>query len=173
VTELLSKYQGELASIVPESTMVALREGRVCTYRDLHRKVFRHIGWSGHSGGGLGEAGAMEGGEDDEADRMWSGWVASTESLPNLGRVTTPTLLVSAIDDPLHSADLVGLCGIDRLLEKTDAGINVAVLMTKAGGHVAWPESGNEGGRFSFMRRVATQYVAAVEAVRNGVPAET
>jgi predicted alpha/beta-fold hydrolase len=166
VSELLTKYLGELRKIVPESTIAALQGGEVRTYRQLHKTVFRHIGWAGSTSGATAAAAAAQPCMDDadNADVMWNEWVASTESLANLGRVRTPTLLMSAIDDPFHSADLIGVCGIERLLEQTDAGANVAVLMTPAGGHVAWPESGNESGGYSFMRRVATQYVTAVEA---------
>jgi predicted alpha/beta-fold hydrolase len=44
-----------------------------------------------------------------------------------------PTLVVTALDDPLHSIDCIGF-------EERPLNGNVAFLVTATGGHVAWPQ---------------------------------
>ena len=68
--------------------------------------------------------------------------------------IARPTLLVTAIDDPLHNPDMLGF-GTDHPVESP----NLIYMVTEEGGHVGWP-SGFSGGS-AFMRDTALSFAKA------------
>ena len=69
----------------------------------------------------------------------------------------TPLLVVSALDDPLHHPDHIGM----PLFQEAQ-NPHIAMWFTGTGGHVAWPEAGQAP--FSFMNRVSVEWVTTIEA---------
>ena len=92
---------------------------------------------------------------------LWDEWRACTEPpVAGLARVRVPTLVVSALDDPLHHADMLGLEQAEAALGVSG---HVAVWVTETGGHIGWPEDLRAGGGdFAFIRRVAQQFFDAL-----------
>ena len=68
--------------------------------------------------------------------------------------IARPTLLVTAIDDPLHNPDMLGF-RTDHPVESP----NLIYMVTEEGGHVGWP-SGFSGGS-AFMRDTALSFAKA------------
>lgn len=88
----------------------------------------------------------------------YAAWKAGMEGAHYRGKIKTPLLLVSALDDPLHHPDCIGL-------QEGPSSPNVALLLTETGGHVAWP---GKGGRFDFIPTVVHDFCnhAAQHAAR-------
>ena len=70
------------------------------------------------------------------------------------GRIARPTLLVTAIDDPLHNPEMLGFSTNDPV-ESPD----LLYMITEEGGHVGWPT--DVGGGSAFMRKTALSFAKA------------
>lgn len=72
--------------------------------------------------------------------------------------ISRPLLLLTSLDDPLHHADLIGLSKI-----RAAANDNIAVLVTRYGGHVLWPEGSSPFERPScgFLRETVAAFADA------------
>lgn len=64
-----------------------------------------------------------------------------------------PLLIISALDDPLHNPNDLGLEKMTHIENE-----NIAFLMTHSGGHVAWPE-GWFPRDFLWMRRITEEFI--------------
>lgn len=77
-----------------------------------------------------------------------------------------PLLVLSALDDPLHNPNNLGL----EKLEHTE-NENVGFVMTRSGGHVGWPE-GWIPKDFTWMRNVTSQFIERTLEVLEFLPEE-
>ena len=75
-------------------------------------------------------------------------------------RISRPTLLVTAIDDPLHNPEMLGFSTSNPVESP-----NLAYMITEEGGHVGWPT--DVGGGSAFMRKTALSFAEAACAQKS------
>lgn len=89
----------------------------------------------------------------------------SESSWGRIANVSVPFLVVQALDDPLVGWRTVGTENVQGLADSGSG--NTMLLLTKAGGHVGWPQGTNpkkEG--WKWMNDVGRDFVLAVVAAK-------
>ena len=116
VKEFLVKYGAELETQLSTTELHAL--GQATTYQALVEHLLLPI-----SGG------------DEDVSSYTSFQQSATSSNAERAQIAKPTLLLCALDDPLHCPDLIG---VDLDAPRPD---NLCYMVTEEGGHVSFPTS--------------------------------
>jgi predicted alpha/beta-fold hydrolase len=116
VKEFLIKYGAELETQLSTTELHAL--GQATTYQALVEHLLLPI-----SGG------------DEDVSTYTSFQQSATSSNQERAHIAKPTLLLCALDDPLHCPDLIG---VDLDAPRPD---NLCYMVTEEGGHVSFPTS--------------------------------
>jgi hypothetical protein len=114
--ELHVKYGDQIARLLGEEATSDLYS--CSTYEQLHRYFFSKL--------------MDTGGEDAASHESFDKWKLCQEGWTRRQAVSTPLLLISALDDPFHHPDLIGL-------DPEPSNPNIVYLLTENGGHVGWP----------------------------------
>ena len=139
VADFISKYSKDLMRKFSKERLL-----KICaasSYKDLVTDLLlpamrRHDG----SDGALGSYKEFqESGKSERAD---------------LARISRPTLLVTALDDPLHNPEMLGFSTVDSIESSS-----LVYMITQEGGHVGWPTE--LGGSSAFMRETAVSFAKA------------
>jgi len=77
--------------------------------------------------------------------------------------IARPLLVVTALDDPLHHAGMIGI-QLDEAAQRLEPSASEQLVLgvTANGGHVAWPTAGEA--KYEFMFQVAEEFLATVFA---------
>ena len=118
VLEFLNKYGAQLETQLSKAELHAL--GQATTYQALVEHLLLPI-----SGG------------DEDVSSYTSFQQSATSSNQERAHIAKPTLLLCALDDPLHCPDLIG---VDLDAPRPD---NLCYMVTEEGGHVSFPTSWN------------------------------
>lgn len=143
--EVYQKYSDQLVKLLSPRALSTLFSST--SYSDLHSHLFSPLKQ------------ALQGEQKfDLANPMKSlpvefdSWKASLEGDERRLNIKVPLLLLTALDDPFHEVDQVGV-------EVSPANPLLAYLVTESGGHVAWPRGLKD---FSFAQSVATSFCDSV-----------
>ena len=141
VDDICDKYAPELEQRV--GSVENIWQSR--TYRDLHRELFSNA-------------------KIPKVETDYDKWREKLEACAS--RVHRPLMLLTALDDPLHHPEHLGLNGLwDPALEgerDPRPSDNLLVVVTDSGGHVAWPETGFTAKGYDYLQRVVSEYCHAV-----------
>lgn len=102
------------------------------SYRELHANLYSPLAIGKHH-------------EDFNAWKSVLGGVQERDE-----GLRVPLLLLSALDEPLHHPDMIGA-------ETHPKNPAITYLLTREGGHVAWPQPGSLD--YSFITRIAKEWI--------------
>ncbi|EKX48452.1 hypothetical protein GUITHDRAFT_105599 [Guillardia theta CCMP2712] len=115
VSDIMAKYGHEILRLVgkePEGQDGVKKFCRSRTFADLHKNLLSKIGKS-------------------DEQNLWF-WMEKQEPHRWRNKISIPTLIFNAKDDPMH---VMEQCGFEK---ETPSNPNVAYFLTQAGGHIGW-----------------------------------
>ena len=128
VLEFLNKYGAQLETQLSKAELHAL--GQATTYQALVEHLLLPI-----LGGARVADGKGGNGDGEDVSSYTSFQQSATSSNAERARIAKPTLLLCALDDPLHCPDMID---VELNAPRPD---NLCYMVTEAGGHVSFPTS--------------------------------
>lgn len=145
VQDIMGKYEPQLSDMLSELEL--LKMCHATTYRELVLNALIPI-----------RRKALERRDESYVEETYTSFQAASGSkIEELSRISRPTLLLTALDDPLHAPDKIG---IDTSKVPSPY---LIYMVTEEGGHVSWPDV-ESGLRSQFMCDTLTSFAAAVSS---------
>jgi predicted alpha/beta-fold hydrolase/protein-tyrosine phosphatase len=140
VDDILGKYGTQLETRLGGSVDSLISS---TTYCDIHRELFTNA-------------------QIPNVETDFDKWKTQLES--SAGTVHRPLLLLTALDDPLHHPEYLGINRLWDDNDQTDPAIheNLLVVVTDGGGHVSWPESGFTTKGYEYLQRIVSEFCHAI-----------
>jgi len=132
VSDIMAKYGHEILRLVGQDGVKKFCRSR--TFADLHKNLLSKIGKS-------------------DEQNLWF-WMEKQEPHRWRNKISIPTLIFNAKDDPMH---VMEQCGFEK---ETPSNPNVAYFLTQAGGHIGWCE-GMSLRSTNYMVSVILRYARA------------